>query len=167
MLYLTFPSNKIVVRVIFCSWLRIYFTRISVLWQERTILLDPFLVSRMKYRCRLLPSYYFQCAGDRSNGGENLVHWSAGGGWSPSSLLSQSPQLCPGPASLLPSSQTDPDWAGKSISEKKLSGREAKLGLVRLSNAEPKIEKIIWFNFLISCSQFSHVRAGARDPIKS
>lgn len=57
--------------------------------------------------------------------------------------------------------------AGKSISEKKLSGREAKLGLVRLSNAEPKIEKIIWFNFLISCSQFSHVRAGARDPIKS
>ena len=42
----------------------------------------------MKYRCRLLPSYYFQCAGDRSNGGENLVHWSAGGGWSPSSLLS-------------------------------------------------------------------------------
>lgn len=64
----------------------------------------------MKYRCRLLPSYYFQCAGDRSNGGENLVHWSAGGGWSPSSLLSQSPQLCPGPASLLPSSQTDPDW---------------------------------------------------------
>ena len=60
-------------------------------------------------------------------------------------------------------------WSGKSISipEKKLSSREAKLGLVRLSNAEPKIEKIIWFNFLISCSQFSHVRAGARDPIKS
>ena len=54
-----------------------------------------------------------------------------------------------------------------SISEKKLSGREANLGLVRLSNAEPKIEKIIWFNFLVSCSQFSHVRAGARDPIKS
>ena len=56
---------------------------------------------------------------------------------------------------------------GKSISEQKLSGREAKSGLVRLSNAEAEIEKIIWFNFLISCSQFSHVRAGARDPIKS
>ena len=57
--------------------------------------------------------------------------------------------------------------AGKSISEQKLSGREAKSGLVRLSNVEAEIEKIIWFNFLISCSQFSHVRAGARDPIKS
>ena len=37
----------------------------------------PFSVVGMKYGWRLLPSYYSDCAGDTSNGGENLVHWSA------------------------------------------------------------------------------------------
>ena len=173
MFYFTFPSSKIVVRVILCSWLRIYFTRISVLWQERTILLDPFLVSRMKYRCRLLPSYYFQCAGDRSNGGENLVPGQQAGAGLVTRALPFSltiSTIMPRPC-IVTSVITNRSGVlvGKSISisEKKLSGREANLGLVRLSNAEPKIEKIIWFNFLISCSQFSHVRACARDPIKS
>ena len=57
-----------------------------VSWSPEQLHLIPSLVpvrppssarARMKYVPRLLPSYYLQCAGDRGNGGENLVHWSA------------------------------------------------------------------------------------------
>ena len=170
MLYLTFPSNKIVVRVIFVHGGE-FILRESVYYgKKEQFYLIPFLCPVWNIAADYFRPITFSVPGTEVMVEKILsIGQQAGAGHHhPSSLSTIMPRPC-----IVTSVITNRSGlavggrAGKSISEKKLSGREAKLGLVRLSNAEPKIEKIIWFNFLISCSQFSHVRAGARDPIKS
>ena len=169
MLYFTFPSNKIAVRVIFVHGWE-FILRESVYYgKKEQFYLIPFLCPVWNIAADYFRPITFSVPGTEVMVEKILsIGQQAGAGAGHQTLLSQSHNYAPALHRYFRHhKQTRGRRAGKSISEQKLSGREAKSGLVRLSNVEAEIEKIIWFNFLISCSQFSHVRAGARDPIKS